>query len=442
MRMPSMKLLPAMLGAALVALCGQASAINLLEAYDLALKHDPQFRSAQFANQAGQENRNLGRSNLLPTVSASHGANKVDNLTESAGRTLRDERYISRSTVVQVRQPLFNLDALARYRQGVAQSNYASAQFESQEQTVILRVAEAYLDALFQADQVALARAERDVFAEQRSVNDRLFEKGEGTRTDMLETQSRLDVAEAALIEAQNAQASALDTLAGIVGGQVDGLAQLQPGFRVDKKDTLGYERWKETALARNPDIQALQFNVQVSTEEIRKQRAGHYPRLDAIATYNRGISDTTTTVNQDVKTNSVGFQVNIPIYQGGAISASTRQAAANKGKALADLETQISRTLVELRRQYTLAESSIPRIDALIKAVDSAQLLVTATEQSIKGGVRINLDLLNAQRQLSIAQRDLAQARYAYMLSTLRLKAAAGTLGREDVRMLAAYFQ
>lgn len=441
-RIPSMKLLPTLLCSALALVCTQASAINLLEAYDLALKHDPQFRSAQFANEAGKENRILGRAALLPTVSASHGANKVDNLTESGGRTLRDERYISRSTAVQVRQPLFSMDAMARYRQGVAQSSYASAQFESQEQTVILRVAEAYFEALFQADQVALARVERDVFAEQRAVNDRLFEKGEGTRTDSLETQSRLDLAEASLIEAENTLASAKDTLAGIIGGQVDVLNQLQPGFRVEKKDVLGYDSWKETALARNPDIQALQFNVQISTEEIRKQRAGHYPRLDAVATYNRGISDTTTTVNQDIKTQSIGFQLNIPIYSGGAISASTRQAAANKGKALADLETQISRTLVELRRQYTLTESSIPRIDALIKAVDSAQLLVTATEQSIKGGVRINLDLLNAQRQLSIAQRDLAQARYGYLLASLRLKAAAGTLGREDVRVLAAYFQ
>jgi protease secretion system outer membrane protein len=442
MRMFSMKLLPGLLGAALVALSAQASAVNLLEAYDLALQHDPAFRAAQFANEAGKENRILGRAGLLPSVSASHGANKVDNLTESAGRTLRDERYISRSTVVQVRQPLFAMDALARYRQGVAQTSYAAAQFQSQEQTVILRVAEAYFDALFQADQVALARAEREVFAEQRSVNNRLFEKGEGTRTDMLETQSRLDLAEAALIEAQNTLGSALDTLAGIVGGQVDTLTQLQPGFRVEQKDVLGYDRWKETALARNPDIQALQFNVQISTEEIKRQRAAHYPRLDAVATYNRGISDTTNTVNQDIKTQSIGFQLNIPIYSGGAISASTRQAAANKGRTLAELETQISRTLVELRRQYTLTESSVPRIDALIKAVDSAQLLVTATEQSIKGGVRINLDLLNAQRQLSIAQRDLAQARYGYMLASLRLKAAAGTLGRDDVRLLAAYFQ
>lgn len=437
-----MKLLPALLGAALVALCGQASAVNLLEAYDLALKNDPQFRSAQFANEAGQENRILGRSGLLPSVSASHSVNKVDNDTEVAGRQVRDERYLSRSTTFQVRQPLFNMDALARYRQGVAQTNYASAQYESQEQTVILRVAEAYFDALFQADQVALAKVERDVFAEQRSVNDRLFEKGEGTRTDSLETQSRLDLAEATLIEAQNAQKSALDTLAGIIGGHVDVLSQLQPGFRVEQKDVLGFDRWKETALAQNPDIQALQYGVQISTEEIKKQRAGHYPRLDAVATYNRGLSDSTSTVNQDVKTNSIGFQLNVPLYQGGAISASTRQAAANKGKAVADLETQIHRTLVELRRQYTLTESSVPRIDALIKAVDSAQMLVLATEQSIKGGVRINLDLLNAQRQLSIAQRDLAQARYGYMLATLRMRAAAGTLQRSDVQQLAAYFQ
>lgn len=441
MRIPSMKLLPTVLAVALAAACGQASALGLLEAYDLALKNDPTFRSAVYANEAGKENRILGRSGLLPNASATYGSNKAHTMTDFGVRS-SDQHYISRSTVVQVRQPLVNFDAMARYRQGVAQSSYAAAQFESQEQNVILRVAEAYFDALFQADQVALARAERDVYVEQRNVNDRLFKNGEGTRTDMLETQSRLDVAEAALIEAQNNLSSALDLLAGIIGGHVDKLDELRPGFRVEPKDGLNYEEWKSIALRNNPDIQTLEHGVKIATEEIKKQRAGHLPRLDAIATYNKGISDTTTTINQDTETHSVGFQINIPIYAGGAVSAATRQAAANKGRALADLETQINKTLVELRRQHKLTESSVPRINALIKAVDSAQLLVKATEQSIKGGVRINLDVLNAQRQLSLAQRDLAQARYGYMLATLRLKAAAGTLGREDVRLLAAYFQ
>ncbi|KFI08581.1 type I secretion protein TolC [Massilia sp. BSC265] len=437
-----MKLLPAVLGFALAAACGQASALGLLEAYDLALKNDPAFRSAVYANEAGKENRILGRSNLLPNVSANYGSNKAHTVSDYGLGRVNDQHYISRSTVVQVRQPLVNFDAIARYRQGVAQSNYTAAQFESQEQNVILRVAEAYFDALFQADQVALARAERDVYVEQRNVNDKLFKNGEGTRTDMLETQSRLDVAEAALIEAENNMNSALDVLAGIIGGYVDRLDQLRPGFRAEQRDVLGFDAWKDIALRNNPDIQTLQYGVQVATEEIRKQRAGHLPRLDAIATYNKGVSDTTTTINQDIKTHSVGFQVNIPLYAGGAISAATRQAAANKGRAVADLETQINKVLVELRRQYKLTESSVPRINALIKAVDSAELLVKATEQSIKGGVRINLDVLNAQRQLSLARRDLAQARYGYMLAQLRLKAAAGTLARDDVQLIAAYFE
>lgn len=442
MRIPPIKLLPVLIATALAVACGQASALGLLEAYDLALKNDPAYRSAVYANEAGKENRVLGRANLLPSVSASYGSNKAHTVSDYGRGRIDDRHYIARSTVVQVRQPLVNFDAAARYRQGVAQSSYAAAQFESQEQNLILRVAEAYFDALFQADQLALARAERDVYVEQRNVNDRLFRNGEGTRTDMLETQSRLDIAEATLIEAQNNMDSALDVLAGMIGGHVDRLDGLRPGFRAEQKDVLDFETWKNTALHNNPDIQALQHAVEVASQEIKKQRAGHLPRVDAVAIYNKGISDTTTTINQDIKTHSVGFQVNIPIYAGGGVSAATRQAAANKGRALADLETQISKTLVELRRQYKLTESSVPRIQALIKAVDSAQLLVKATEQSIKGGVRINLDMLNAQRQLSLARRDLAQARYGYMLATLRMKAAAGTLGREDVQLIAAYFQ
>jgi protease secretion system outer membrane protein len=342
---------------------------------------------------------------------------------------------------VQVRQPVVSLDALARYKQGKAQSAYSASQFDSQQQEVIVRVANAYFDVLFQQEQLALAKVERDMYVEQRKVNDLLFTKGEGTKTDAIETQSRLDLAEAQVLEAQDNVTNAKATLAGVVGSEIGDVDPRRAGFRVAAADTRGFEEWKRTALENNPDIKTLTYAIEIARQEVNKARAGHTPRLDIVGTYQKSASDTVNTINQEIDSRSIGFQLNIPIYAGGAVSAQARQAAANKGKAEQDLQAQIDKTLVELRKDYNTMASSVNRIDALVKAVDSATLLVKATEQSIKGGVRINLDLLNAKRQLYTAQRDLAQARYGYLQASLRMRSAAGVLSAEDLRMVAAYF-
>ena len=433
------KLLP--LAAGCLLLCANASAMSLMQAYEAALQNDPAYRSAYYQAEGGRENRILGRSSLLPSVSINYGGSQNRNTIEYFGKS-QPQDYNSRNATVQVRQPLFSMDAWARYKQGKAQSEQAEAQFASQTQEVIMRVVGAYLEALLKEDQLALARTERDMYAEQMKVNALLYKKGEGTRTDELETRSRFDLAEASVLEAEDALKTAMDTLAGVVGGDVTALDHLRPGYRVLNTDVQSYDEWKKTALAQNPDIQALIKGVEVASQEVNKQRAGHMPRLDLNATYGKLDSDTTSTIDEKTKVRSVGFQLTIPLYQGGAVSAATRQAAANRGKAQADLDAEIDKSMVELRRNYNQVASSVPRINALLRAEESAKLLITATEQSIKGGVRINLDLLTAQRQLVTAQRDLAQARYTYMLAALRLRAEAGVLSPDDVRLLAAHFE
>jgi protease secretion system outer membrane protein len=160
------------------------------------------------------------------------------------------------------------------------------------------------------------------------------------------------------------------------------------------------------------------------------------------VASYSKGNNETINTIGEENINRSLGVQVNIPLYQGGAINAQTRQAAAVYERARADLDARSDKVTVELRRAHSQAQSSVRKIDALVKAVDAAKLLMTATEQSIKGGVRINLDLLAAQEQLFTSQRDLAQARYTYLIATLRLRALAGNIGNQEIREIAAYFQ
>jgi outer membrane protein, protease secretion system len=421
------------------------SAMGLIQAYESALQNDPTYQSAIHDNEAGQEYKTLGRSALLPNVSASYSRNK-NRADYSAPNFLGQistthPEYDSSSTVVQLRQPLVNFDGLARYKQGIAQTNYSDAVFSARSQDLLLRLMGAYADAKYAEDQLALYTVQRDTFAEQQKVNERMFQRGEGTKTDMLETQARFDLAEAQLLEAHDNLTTARNTLASIVGSDISELDSLSDDFHVKPMTPAGFDEWKAIAMERNGEIVAQRYAVDAAEQEIRKNRAGHAPRVDFVAALSKGKSETLTTLNQDSTVRSIGVQVNIPLYSGGSVTAATSQAVANHSKARSDLDAKTNQVMVELRKQYNLALSSASRIDALVKTVKSARELVQATQQSVKGGVRINLDVLNAQQQLYAAQRDLAQARYNYLLSYMRLRNAAGTLNAEDLHTVAGYF-
>ncbi|WP_370659690.1 TolC family outer membrane protein [Massilia polaris] len=424
---------------------GSASAISLQQAYQAALANDPSYRMNFFENESGKENRIIGRAALLPNISGSYSANRVraDVTQETLGKeNVTHPRYTSRSAVAQLRQPLINFEAYARYRQGIAQAGESAERFETNKDAVAVRVVSAYVDALYARDQLKLVKAERDAFSEQMKVNNRLFDKGEGTRTDMLETQARLDLAEAQVLEAEDALTAARTTLEGVIGMPAGELDSLSASFKIDPLSPASFDEWRATSLANNPDLKAARLAVEVAHQEVNKSRAGHAPRLDLVASYSKNDSETLTQLNQETVNRTVGIQLNVPIYSGGQISAVSRQAVATRERAKADLDRRTSLVLVELRKAHSVVLSSVARVDALVKAVGSGKLLVTATEQSIKGGVRINLDMLNAQQQLVASERDLAQARYGYLLGLLRLKAASGTLTDGDVYQVAKYFE
>lgn len=420
-----------------------ASALSLMQAYEAALANDPTYQAARHENEAGQQNRAMGRASLLPTISASYNANrvKVYNRESPPPPPTDPLRYDSIVASVTLRQPIISLEGIARYQQGAAQADYSDAIFAGRSRELMVRVVGAYAEAQYAEDQLALATAQRDAYVEQMKVNQRSFELGEGTKTDVLETQAKADLAEAQVIEAHDNLATARNTLAGIVGREVTNLDALSGNFPIQPMTPTGIEQWKELALAQNAEIVAQRFAVDAARQEINKNRAGHFPRLDAVASLSDNKSESLNTQGQEYRSRGVGIQLNIPIFSGGYVSAATTQAAANHAKAKSELDAKVNQIMVELRKQYGLVKSGEQRIRALEKAVASARLLITATEKSIQGGVRINLDLLNAQQQLHTSQRDLAQARYNYLLAYLRLRYAAGILTHQDLRVVAGYF-
>ncbi len=442
----------AMIGCGVVGfgmLAGQAHAIGLLAAYEAALKNDPTYKAAFYENEGSKENRIMARSALLPSLTASYSAQKfhedVDTMSEGIlgpETHSTQPKFVSRSAMLNLRQPLINYEATARYRSALAQTAASQATFTGRAQETAIRVVTAYLDALYSTDILNLAKVQLESYKEQAQANARMFEKGEGTRTDMIETQARLELSQVQLTEAMDNQANSMEALNRIVGEEIKSLDPLVPDFKIPPVGDMTLDDWKKLALANNADIQVRVQELAMAKEEINKAKSGHMPRLDVVAGYGRTAAETLQTSNQDALVRSVGVQLSVPLYSGGFNSAASRQAVSNYERAKSVLQATTDKAYIDLRKQYLLQSSSASRIAALTSAVESAKLLVTATEQSIKGGIRINMDLLNARQQLFTAQRDLAQLRYGYLASRLQLRSTAGTLSFDDVREIAAYFK
>lgn len=427
-----------------------ASALGLLQAYEAALAHDPAYRAAQFDNEGAKQFEVLGRAHLLPVVSGSYSTqkNRADITTDSplSGLPSRTEqrRYTSVSATLQLRQPIYHPEGQARARQGLAQTRASEAQFVARSQDLLVRLISLYVAANYAQDQLAQTKAQRDAYAGQRLAALRLFDRGEGTKTDVLEAQAKFDVALAQVLESQDNLTNATDALAAMLGRDASSLGPLDllaDDFQIRPLQPGNFEVWKTTALDANPDLQAQRLTVDIANEEVQKNEAGHLPRLDLIASASKNNSDTINTFKQNANVLSVGVQLTVPLYAGGSVSAAVRQAVANHEKAKAELDNKTNGVLLELRKQFNVCMSSVARTAAAATSLSSARLLVDATEKSVKGGQRTTLDVLNAQQQLFEARRDLALSRYNYLMGYARLRYAAGTLGLDDLQEMAAYF-
>jgi outer membrane protein, protease secretion system len=421
-----------------------AIALGLMEAYEAALANDSVYRAAMHDNEAGQQHKIIGRSNLLPNISANYTYNRVNSdISTSGGTVSRDEtrNYNSENGAIQLRQPIVNLESWARYRQGNLQTDLSDKQFAVRKQELIKRFFGLYAQANYAEDVLALSIAQRDAFKTQEEANKLMAVRGEGTKTALIESQARLSLSEAQVIESQDGVIDGRNALGTMLGKEVTALDSLSDNFNVQPLEPSGYEAWKNIALENNPEIAAQRETVEIAYQEIRRNRAGHAPRLDAVASISKSKSDSTSTFNQEIDNKSIGLQLNIPIYAGGQVSALTSQAEANYKKAQDDLETKTNEILVDLRKQHSTVLSSSLRIDALKQSVASAELLVTATKKSLIGGVRTNLDVLDARKQLFETKRDLSLARYNYLVALVNLKKAAGTLTVADLEKIATHF-
>ncbi|WP_426200773.1 TolC family outer membrane protein [Pseudomonas sp. TWP3-1] len=433
-----------MLTAAFALLAGNSAlaAMGPFEIYEQALRNDPVFLGAIKERDAGLESRAIGRAGLLPRLGYNYNkgrnSSKATSLDERARNNDTDKRnYNSYGSSLTLQQPLLDYEAYAAYRKGVAQSLFADENFRGKSQELLVRVLDNYTKALFAQDQIDIAQAKKKAYEQQFQQNEHMFKQGEGTRTDILEAESRYELATAEEIEARDEQDASLRELGALIGVpavDINDLAPLDQNFQTFALLPANYDTWHELAITNNPNLASQRQAVEVARYEVERNRAGHLPKVSAYASLRQNESESGNTYNQRYETNTIGFEVNVPLYAGGGVSASTRQASRTMEQAEYELDGKTRETLIELRRQFSACLSGVNKLRAYQKALSSAEALVVSTKQSILGGERVNLDALNAEQQLFTTRRDLAQARYDYLMAWTKLHYYAGTLSEQDL--------
>ena len=390
----------------------------------------------------------MGRAGLLPQISASASRARVRGEREYTAQSLgsRDVieplSYFSTSRTVQVRQSVLNMAAIANFRQGRARAEYSTEVFRGKQNDLALRLSSAYFQALLSQHAIDLAQAKVQSIEQQLKTAEVQFKAGDGTVTDVDEARARRDLAQAQLIEARNQLTVAMRSLQELVGDKPVSLAQLKADFAKQLKPELEtLDTWLDRALETSADIAAQRRALEVAEREVDKNRAGHLPTVDVYASSGRSQSDSFSSINQEYRTRQLGVQVNIPIFSGGYTNAATTQAIANRERARNELEATVNKTHIEVTKQYSGTVSGLAKVQALELAVKSSEQALESTKMGFKAGMRSNVDILNAEEQLYTSRRDLAEAKYVYLLSRLRLKAAAGQLSEADMGEVDSYF-
>ena len=415
----------------------QAVALDLLQAYNDAQAYDSQFASARAQREASREREVQARAGLLPQVSFTGSSSKIDG-TFSQGHSSSGINYQSQSYQIALQQPLYRQANQSAYEQGKLATAAADIQFEQARIDLALRVAQAYFDVLAAEDVIAFIEAQKVAIAEQLESAKRNFEVGTATITDAHEAQARYDLALAQEIAAQNDLEVKRNAFAVITGKQPGTLSGLRSGVTISAPQPAAMEQWVTSAETGNIGVVAQSYQMEIAKLDVTRNRAGHLPTVDAVAAYahNKGLPYAT---GATVETTSIGLQVSVPLFTGFATTSQVRQAVSLEDKARTDLDTAKRSAAQAARTAYLGVQSGLSQVRALEAAETSSKLALEANQLGYQVGVRINIDVLNAQQQLYSTRRDLAKARYDTLVSGLRLKAAAGSLSQEDLAQLNA---
>jgi len=405
---------------------------DLLAAYRQALDSDPAFQAARASHTAALEARPQSRAGVLPNIalSGSITRDRFDPRTSGEPTTNATNKTWDLSLV----QPLFRLDRFLQLKQADSRIAQAEATFSAAQQALILRVATTYFQVLGARDNLEFVRADKTALTSTLDQAQQRFEVGLAAITDKLKAQAAYDISVSDEITAEQQLADANEAMRELTGSLPPDLAVLQPDVPLLSPEPSDIDHWVKAALEQNPQMLAAIAATDTAREEVRVQRAGHYPTLDLTADYGYVDSLFGGSFKQQYTDTAIGLQLNLPLYSGGLTSSRTRQQAALYNQALQQQVQQHRAVERQTRDNYHGVVSGISRVQALSRAIESNAKALEAARSGFKVGTRDIVDVLDAQRELLRARRDYARSRYDYLLSTLRLKQAAGILDRQDL--------
>jgi TolC family type I secretion outer membrane protein len=408
------------------------AAMDLIEAYAKAREHDPLFGSASYEREATKTFSQQGWSLLLPQIQAGGTLSRFD--FETAPAFYLD--YTSQYMGITLRQPLFSLPKYHEYRQQTIRESIGEVRFVSAGQDLILRLAEAYFNALATENIVEATETEKKTVAEQIEQARRMFQAGAGTITDVHNAQARYDAVLAQEIEAKNQLDMKKRALKKILGEEPGSLNVLRDDLPLEAPVPATLADWIEIAKEHHPLLKSYAYQVQYQERELEKNKGQHWPSVDLTAGY------ATTNTNNLVKTqdttySSVGIQVTVPLFSGGYTSAKVAESRAFLGRAQKEYENALADTVQKLSEAFYGILAGMAKISALEAAVKSADTALHSNKMGLLAGVKTTVDVLNAQRELHDVTIRLLRARYDYLLFRVRLKLSAGTLAEEDLHAI-----
>lgn len=422
---------------ALVASIGLSSncfALDLAQAYQQALKNDPQWSAITNQYLAEKEKENLSYGALLPTVGFSGAINR----NKVSPDTGANYSYTGTQLALQARQGLYRPDLWTTYSKAKSLSSVNEANYLQQQQEQVLRVSEAYFNVLRAEETLASAKAEEAALKRQLEQSQKRFEVGLIAKTDVLEAQAQLDGSIAARISQEVGLASALEVLAGIIGNNANTLSKLRADFVITPPQPNNAEEWVKLAQDKNPQLAAARFNQTAAEQAVKEQQAGYRPTIDAVASISDRDNGTGNAASfNNGRSMSAGIEMQWPLYTGGRTKSAIKQASYGRDAAREQVTSVQRQLTTQTRTAFLNVSADSYRVAARQQAVKSAEAALAATKAGYDVGTRNIVDVLLAERNVYAAKRDYANSRYDYVINTVKLRAASGQLGEIDIKEL-----
>ena len=420
---------------------GNVSSESLLDIYNEALDNDPTFKAAEYSYLADKELKVQGRAALLPSLTLSGSTN----WNEYYQNKELQQQYNSFSTSARVSQPLFRLDTWFQYRQSKSLTDAAEADFAFEQQNLIVRTAELYFGVLRAIDNLNAAISEEKAIKKQLDQAKQRFEVGLSAITGVQEAQLAYDLSKASRIRTEGSLYSARESLNALIGREIFSLNELGDGLLIELPTPNSKEKWVELALENNYQLKAAYLRKKAAKSSARSVASNHLPKIDIVGSQSESetnqfnyegfnIDGQGIPVPSVTGRRNYSIQLSMPLFQGGAVNSRRKQAYSQYERANENTLFTERRIIQEVRSQFSNVLTLVANVNAQKQAVVSATSALEATQVGYKVGTRNVVDLLQAEKNLYSAEKNLANAKYDYILSNLKLSLASGTITPADI--------